>query len=384
MMPRLKHMLGLYQYVIAAACSVVVGSADMSLQSRHDKRNMCVDPSLVQRVEQCRMDGQMSEGKGKERTKEEREKQQYSVLQRMLASDKMIVDAAVLEAVVQVESRGKVEIGSQGNGCGVMQLTKPAIAGGLARLYSPTARHDTFREKYAGAIAGKKQVIDAVTDNYFAFLEDGARKAEERVLGIREEYALLTRQQALFKEDVEIEREVGLRRRELRRERNVLGQFVAAVKHGYLLYNPKAQQVYAQARAELQKESKADKYISWATGMDRSWVGEVAQQRQMIEQVRQTTCDVANPELNVVFGDLTLVLEGEHFNTRGKCKDKKKSCQGGLAQALYSYNQGRTDYLTKGAWLKGEYYRRFKVAYDRLFDEKPPTVVPLRESRLMM
>ena len=97
-MSRLKHMLGLYQMVVAGVCSVVVGSADAPVLQSVSSQNMCINDSLEQRVEQCRIEEDMP----KLITNAERKKQQYAALQRMLASKKMIVEESVLEAVIQV------------------------------------------------------------------------------------------------------------------------------------------------------------------------------------------------------------------------------------------------------------------------------------------
>lgn len=376
-MSRFKDMFGMYQNVVAGLCSLVVGGADAPIKSETPQQNMCVDYSLDERIWQCRME----EDTPSEISKEERKKQQYAGLQRILERGSMIVDQEVLEAVIHVESRGNVEIGSRGNGCGVMQLTLPAIAGGLSRLYSPTNRHDEFREKYAGAVEQKKRVIDSLTDNYFARLEEGARRARQRAGEIRREYNALKEQRRWFAEDREILVELQTHMAHLQQEREVLVEFTSAIKHGYLLFDPGARKVYDTRMASLRKVKNADKYITHATEMDVAWVNYIGKQRQMIGDVRQQACEVANTELNVVFGDLILAMEGTYFNDRGNQKWRNISP---LQHLLFSYNQGRTDYLTKGAWQKGEYYRRFSSAYYTLFDEKPPKRVPLRVSPRIM
>ncbi len=375
---RIKDMFGLYQNVVAAVLSAFVSGSDTSVNCEEKSQvNMCVENSLEQKIEQCRVDDAFLIND----TAGNRKKKKYAALQRMLSSQSMIVEQEVLEAVIHVESKGNVEIGSRGNGCGVMQLTLPAIAGGLSRLYSPTMRHDQFRERYAGALDAKRAVIDQVTDNYFARLEDGARRASERVKDIRKEYSDLKDQKRWFKADKELVGEVTRQMNKLQQERKVLGQFVSAVKHGYILFDPGARKVYDARMESLRKVKDADRLITRATGVELAWVNYVGKERQMISEMRRRVCEVENTELNVAFGDLTLTMEGEYFNLK---RGKKEGQVNALQQALFSYNQGRTAYLTNGAWQRGEYYRRFSVAYYNLFDDKPPREVPLRESRLMM
>src|SRR3989344_1676998 len=360
MMARQKNMFELYQYVAAGVLSAVVSSSDVTVNTeRKGQENMCVDISLEQKVGQCRV-----ENNDLNDTAAIKKKKQYAALQQVLSKESMIVSQKVLEAVIQVESGGNLEVGSKGNGCGVMQLTLSAVAGGLARLYSSTSRHDRFREKYAGAVDMKKKMIDGVTDTYFTMLEFGAQRATERIGEI--------------KTDAEIEREVKLRLKILQEEREVLGQFAAAVKHGYLLFDSGARQVYDTKMASLRKVKDADRYITDATGIKLGWVSYAGKQRQMIEDMRRKACDVAHTELNVAFGDLLLATEGDYF-----MRGKKKQVHTPLQRTLFAYNQGRNDYLTKGAG-KEKYYRRFASAYRTLFDEKAPTSVPLRESRLIM
>jgi|SRR3989344_2309348 len=375
---RQKHMFGFYSQLVAGVASLVVGSADGNVEhtqtDTHTERRMCIDDSFELKREQCRID----EGETRKITPLEKKKQQQQKLEQILAADSMIVEREVLRAVIHVESRGNVEVGSRGSGCGVMQLTKPAIAGGLARLYSPTSRHEEFREKYAGAIDAKKKAIDQVTDNYFAVLEFGAQRGLERTVEIREEYRQLLAQKELFRGDVEIEREVKVRTKALQEEKEVLKDFAAAVKYGYLLFDSGAQQKYAATMRSLRDVQDAEKYISLATGMELRWVAYVGKQRQMIEDARQKACDVAHTELNVAFGDLLLATEGDYF-----MRGKKRQAHTPMQRTLFSYNQGRTDYLTKGAG-KEKYYRRFVNAYQNLFDAAPPRMVPLKESRLIM
>ena len=374
MMARQKNMFELYQYVAAGVLSAVVSSSDVTVNTeRKGQENMCVDISLEQKVGQCRV-----ENNDLNDTAAIKKKKQYAALQQVLSKESMIVSQKVLEAVIQVESGGNLEVGSKGNGCGVMQLTLSAVAGGLARLYSPTSRHDRFREKYAGAVDMKKKMIDGVTDTYFTMLEFGAQRATERIGEIKTDYNQLADQKKLFKADAEIEREVKLRLKILQEEREVLGQFAAAVKHGYLLFDSGARQVYDTKMASLRKVKDADRYITDATGIKLGWVSYAGKQRQMIEDMRRKACDVAHMELYVAFGDLLLATEGDYF-----MRGKKKQVHTPLQRTLFAYNQGRNDYLTKGAG-KEKYYRRFASAYRTLFDEKAPTSVPLRESRLIM
>src|SRR3989338_9063562 len=195
---RQKHMFGFYSQLVAGVASLVVGSADGNVEhtqtDTHTERRMCIDDSFELKREQCRID----EGETRKITDVEKKRQQQQKLEQILAADSIIAQREVLRAIIHVESRGNLDVGSRGTGCGVMQLTKPAIAGGLARLYSPTSRHDGFREKYAGAVRGKKETIDQVMDNYFAVLEFGAQRGLERVGEIREEYRQLLAQKQLF------------------------------------------------------------------------------------------------------------------------------------------------------------------------------------------
>ncbi len=378
---KLKDMLGLAQNVLSGLCSLVVSSCTPAVEQQHYNSNMCVQDSLEQKIGQCRVGDNQANNQVSNK-KEEKKKRQQAVLDQLLVKESMIVPAEILEAVIQVESGGNLEIKSRGNGCGVMQLTLPAIAGGLSRLYSPTTRHDEFREKYAGALDAKKSLIDGVTDNYFAILEHGAQRAVARIEVIKAEYAHLQRQKKLFAGDVEIAREVKLRINKLKEEQKVLGQFSSAVKHGYLLFDAGAKGVYDERVAFLESVPGADTYIKRASEFDLPWVSYVARERQMIAEVRRKTCDMANTELNMVFGDLTLSIEADYF--RNKQRRGKTKLPDALERALYSYNQGRTDYLTKGAANGGAYYNRFVGAYHSLFDEKPPRAALLQESPRIM
>ena len=374
---KLKDMWELAQNLLPGLCSLVITSCTPAVEQQYNL-NMCVQDSLEEKIEQCRVEVHSE----KKMTKQEKKKEQMRLLHYLVEKESMIVPAEILEAVIQVESGGNVEIGSRGNGCGVMQLTLPAIAGGLSRLYSPTSRHDKFREKYAGALDAKKSLINGVTDNYFAIIEYGAKMAAARIEAIKVEYAHLQRQKELFVGDLEIEREVKLRIKTLNEEQKVLRQFASAVKHGYLLFDAGAKKVYNKQVAFLEHVPNADTYIQNASGFNLPWVSYVARQRQMIADVRRKTCDRANTELNIVFGDLTLTIEADYF--RNKSRQGKTKLPDALERALYSYNQGRTDYLTQGVANGGAYYNRFVGAYYSLFDEKPPRVALLQESPRIM